>query len=205
MENFKKNLKKSVILSFGHTPKFFQEPSGNKIASAITVSRKSRIEITRFSRNINPATINITGNINYANANPSAIRFEKTMSMSSQKSVFRKSIMSFVDDTISSVLGNEREISKQTAKDLEVFLKFSMILERHMADISCMLGRIKRLFIVYVEKTYRDPIATSQNIGNFVDNIKQFLMILKEAVIDYYNLNTYAEGEEHVNLFIAND
>jgi hypothetical protein len=36
--------------------------------------------------------------------------------------------MSFVDDTLSSVFGSEREISKKTAKQLEVFLKFSMTL-----------------------------------------------------------------------------
>jgi hypothetical protein len=89
-------------------------------------------------------------------------------------------------------MGNEREISRQTARDLEVFLKFSMILERHLGDINCMLGRIKRLFIVYMEKTHRDTVAASLRIGDFIDSIKQFLVILREAVIDFYNLGSFA-------------
>jgi hypothetical protein len=68
-----------------------------------------------------------------------------------------------------------------------------MILERHLGDIDCMLGRIKRLFVVYMEKAFRDPVATSLKIGDFIDNVKQFLVVLREAVIDYYNLGSFAE------------
>jgi len=48
-----------------------------------------------------------------------------------------------------------------------------------MNDLNCMLGRIKRLFILYIEKTFRDPIKTSLKIGYLVDHVKQFLNILK--------------------------
>lgn len=125
------------------------------------------------------------------------------MSVASKCS-FRRSIISLIDDTISSVMGNEKEISKQAARDLEIFLKFSMILERHLGDVDCMLGRIKRLFLVYMEKTYRDTIAASLKIGDYIDNVKQFLVVLREAVVDYYNLPSFSDTEQ-ANLFIAND
>lgn len=54
-----------------------------------------------------------------------------------------------------------------------------------------MLGRIKRLFIVFVEKNYRDPVTTGCHIDELVDNIKQFIMVLKEAVYDYYHLSSF--------------
>lgn len=79
-----------------------------------------------------------------------------------------------------------------------------MILERHLGDVGCMLGRIKRLFIVYIEKTYRDTLAASLRMGDFTDNVKQFLVILREAVIDYYGLAAFAETKQP-NFFIAND
>ena len=68
-----------------------------------------------------------------------------------------------------------------------------MILERHLGDTDCMLGRIKRLFILFVEKTYRDPAAASLKIGDFIDDVKQFLVVLREAVIDYYCLSAFGE------------
>jgi len=67
-----------------------------------------------------------------------------------------------------------------------------MILERHLSDINCMLGRIKRLFTVFIEKNYRDPVSTGCHIDELVDNIKQFIMILKESVYDYYHLSSFA-------------
>jgi len=45
---------------------------------------------------------------------------------------------------------------------------------------------------------------SSEQIGDYVDSIKQFLMILREAVIDYYVLRSFAEEQEGSNLFIAN-
>lgn len=67
-----------------------------------------------------------------------------------------------------------------------------------------MLGRIKRLFIVYIEKTYRDTVAASLRMGDFTDNVKQFLVVLREAVIDYYDLASFAEGDQ-ANSFITNE
>ena len=107
-----------------------------------------------------------------------------------------------------SAIGQEKEISKQTAKDLEVFIKFSMILEKHLGDENCMLGRIMRLFIIFIEMNFNDAITASKNIQSLVDNVKQFLVILKEAVIGYYNLNSFGKRDgvedEYCNTFIAN-
>ena len=44
-------------------------------------------------------------------------QYTKAMSVASKCS-FRRSIISLIDDTISSVMGNEKEISKQVARDL---------------------------------------------------------------------------------------
>ncbi len=99
-------------------------------------------------------------------------------------------------------MGSDREVTQQSARDLEVFLKFSMLLERHLGDVGCMLGRIKRLFVLYMEKTYRNPTAASERMGDFTDDIKQFLVVLREAVVDYYGLGSF--GDEQPNLFLTN-
>lgn len=41
-------------------------------------------------------------------------------------------------------------------------------------------------------------------MGDFTDNVKQFLVVLREAVIDYYGLSVFAEPSQ-ANFFIAND
>lgn len=58
-----------------------------------------------------------------------------------------------------------------------------------------MIGRIKRLFIVYIEKTFRNRVEASLKIGDFIDHIKQFLALLRETVIDYYNLQSFVESD----------
>jgi hypothetical protein len=191
VDRFKTNLKKSVILSFAASNKQSDSASSQKIASNIDTRPKStRIDIERNA---------------YLNrdARGNDLYFPKAMSVASKGS-FRRSIISLIDDTISSVMGTEREITRQSARDLEIFLKLSMMLERHLGDVGCILGRIKRLFIVYIEKTFRDTAAASLRMGDFTDNVKQFLVILREAVVDYYSLGEWAEAE-HPNLFIAND
>ena len=112
--------------------------------------------------------------------------------------------MSFVDDTLSSVFGAEREISKQMANNLEIFLKFSMTLEKHFNNPDCMLHHIKKKFIEFVCLNYSDPMTTAQKMGQFVDSVNQFMVILKEAVVDYYYLTSFGEGEPFENPFIAN-
>jgi hypothetical protein len=57
-----------------------------------------------------------------------------------------------------------------------------------------MLSMIKKGFVQFITNTYADPLTASQKIEELVDSINQFMTILKEAVIDYYNLNSFAEG-----------
>ena len=68
-----------------------------------------------------------------------------------------------------------------------------------------MLSLIKRKFIEFITRTYADSVATASKMGDLVDSINQFMTILKEAVIDYYNLNSFADGEPFANPFIANE
>ncbi len=59
----------------------------------------------------------------------SIIKNQKPLSAKTvqSKSSLRKSIMTFVDDTISSVFGGpDKEISKQNAKAVENFLNFTL-------------------------------------------------------------------------------
>jgi hypothetical protein len=101
-------------------------------------------------------------------------------------------------------MGADREISRQAARDIELFLKFSMILERHLGDSDCILARIRQVYLLHFEEAYRDAEKTSLRAGDFVDDVKQFLVLLREAVFDYYNLGSFAECHP-ANPFIAND
>ena len=74
------------------------------------------------------------------------------------------SIISFVDDTLSSVIGTDNSISKQHAHDLELFLRFSTILERHLGDNGCVLGRVKCAFISYAEGAFSNSEEAGRNI-----------------------------------------
>lgn len=104
VEQFKSNLKKSVLVSCSQTSKYFQE-SPHRATSTMSINgRQNKIEISRFKES------------SYRGS--SSKKLERSPSFSSSKSGLRKSIMSFVDDTLSSVFGNEREISKLAAKNL---------------------------------------------------------------------------------------
>jgi hypothetical protein len=113
MERFKDNLKRSVILSVAASKKSVDT---HQIASSLVEGgQRSRIAIER------------SGFLNSGSSRNSRVVFEKAKSVTSKGS-FRRSIISLIDDTISSVIGSEREITRQAARDLELFLKFSMIL-----------------------------------------------------------------------------
>lgn len=81
-------------------------------------------------------------------------------------------------------------------------MKFSNILEIHLNDSSYVLGRIKSEFIKVISRKYNDPEAASAALGDFVDDVKQFLLLMKQGVVDYYGLGSFAEGE--INMLIAN-
>jgi len=99
----------------------------------------------------------------------------------------------------------EKDVSKETAFELELFLKFSNILERHLADTSCVLGRIKKVFVDFFEQNYRDSAAASKKLDYIIESVQQFLELLRDAVMDYYNLATFAPPNDGANMFISND
>ena len=57
-----------------------------------------------------------------------------------------------------------------------------------------MLSHIKKKFIDFICLNYSDPVYTSHRMAHLVDSINQFMVILKEAIIDYYYLSAFAEG-----------
>ena len=81
-------------------------------------------------------------------------------------------------------------------------MKFSSILEIHLNDMSCILGRVKSEFIKLMVKKYGETAKEAAAVTNFVDDVTQFLIILKLGVMDYYSLSTFADNS--INFLIAN-
>lgn len=79
-----------------------------------------------------------------------------------------------------------------------------MILEKHLSDPRCMLAQIKKRFIDYVVRNFSDCTSGVSRMSELIDSVNQMVKILKEAIIDYYNINSFAEGELSHNPFIAN-
>ena len=144
LNSFKKNLKKSVLLSLRQTQPE-QRKGSSKIATSINPRRYSRISIERMPRTKQG-------------------HYRDIQNSSASKEGLRKSIISFVDDTLSSVIGTDNSISKQHAHDLELFLRFSTILERHLGDNGCVLGRVKCAFISYAEGAFSNSEEAGRNI-----------------------------------------
>lgn len=102
--------------------------------------------------------------------------------------------MSFVDDTISSLFRSEaKEISKQNAVGLEVFVHFTMLMENHFSNERSIISHIKRCFVSSIQKEFSNIKVTGKVMEDLINSIKQFLVILKEVVIDYYYIDSWAE------------
>lgn len=80
-----------------------------------------------------------------------------------------------------------------------------MILEKHLSDPRCMLAQIKKRFIDYVVRNFSESNNAAGRMSELIDSVNQLVKILKEAIIDYYNINSFAEGEVAHNPFIANE
>ncbi len=69
--------------------------------------------------------------------------------------------MSFVDDTMTTLFrGHEKEISKRSAYALEVFIKFSLILEKHLTAKEHIICLLIENFTGFIYKKY--PIFNSE-------------------------------------------
>jgi hypothetical protein len=175
LENFRRNLKKSVIMSF--SSRVVQETR----QSVINV-KKSRIEQQRNSKL------------------KSDILVDRCPSGLSRDNV-RRSVIEFIDEGQSQT---QSQITKSTAHELEVFMKFSNILEIHLKNNSdCALGRVKGEFIKIMTRKYGNAETASGALNDLVDDVKQFLLILKQAVVDYYALPSFTKGA--INMLIANE
>ena len=76
-----------------------------------------------------------------------------------------------------------------------MFIRFTNMLERHLKDIFCILGGIQRYFIEYIQKTYQEVKnmheAACKAIKDLVNDVTQYLELLKESIFDYYNLKVF--------------
>ena len=78
-------------------------------------------------------------------------------SLQKKSNSMRSSILSFVDDTISSLFhGETKDVSKQTAVSLELLVNFTMILENHLNNQQNILCLVKNCFISSIIKTYSE-------------------------------------------------
>lgn len=69
--------------------------------------------------------------------------------------------------------------------------------------MSCILGRVKSEFIKLMIKKYGEASKEAATITDVVDDVTQFLIILKLGVMDYYNLASFADNS--INFLIANE
>lgn len=72
-----------------------------------------------------------------------------------------------------------------------------MIIEKHFADDKCILYRIQKVFISYMSRFYSDPKIASRDIEAMTNQIKQFLILMRETVFDYYNLASFTDEDLH--------
>ena len=82
-----------------------------------------------------------------------------------------------------------KEVPKRTAAELDMFMRFSGVVERHLGDMSCILGCIMEAFVHWFSRKYSE----GQNLQpvTLVRQAKNFVILLKETVIDYYQLHTF--------------
>ena len=195
IQDFKKNLKKSVLLSYGQAVKPPRPKENSKIESVMmTPSRpgtrmRSDLYIEQFRK--------------------STIMKEKNFRSShhSAKSGLRDSIMTFVDDTMSSMFrGQEKEISKQSAQSLQVFIMFTVILEKHLTDPENKINHVISAFYHHLYRNFKKQFINSVDMEYLTNNIKVFLVLLREMVEDFYNTRSFAEcaDESQNNFLISN-
>lgn len=76
-------------------------------------------------------------------------------------------------------------------------MNFSMTIEKHMNDDKCILARLQRVFISFMKKFYSDPQIASREIEAMTNQIKQYLILMRETVFDYYNLGSFTDEDLH--------
>lgn len=72
-----------------------------------------------------------------------------------------------------------------------------MIIEKHFADTQCILFRLQKVFISYMKRFYSDPLLASRDIEVMTNQIKQFLILMRETVFDFYNLASFTDEDLH--------
>ncbi len=72
-----------------------------------------------------------------------------------------------------------------------------MVIEKHFTDDKCILSRLQKVFISYMNRFYSDPKIASRDIEVMTNQIKQFLILMRETVFDYYNLASFADEDLH--------
>ncbi len=72
-----------------------------------------------------------------------------------------------------------------------------MIIEKHFADDKNILCRLQKVFINYMTKFYSDPKVASRDIESMTNQIKQYLVLLRETVFDFYNLVSFTDEDLH--------
>ena len=58
-----------------------------------------------------------------------------------------------------------------------------MMLEKHFNDPNCILFKIKKRFIEFITRNYGESVDISK-IDELIDSINQFMIIMKEVLID---------------------
>lgn len=64
-----------------------------------------------------------------------------------------------------------------------------------MADDKNILNRLQKVFISYMKRFYSDPKIASRDIESMTTQIKQYLVLMRETVFDYYNLISFDDED----------
>lgn len=98
-------------------------------------------------------------------------------------------------------LSGDKTINRAMSDDLNLFIKFTVMVESHFKD-NCILARIMR----GLSSVPRRPSGASknENIDHFTDSINGFLLSLRDSMSSYDSLDVFRKGKLKNDL-IASD
>lgn len=89
------------------------------------------------------------------------------------RETLRESVIGLVDDTMTSLFkGEEQEVSKLNAYSLEVFIKFTVMLERHLTDPENKVCQIVQAFYSSMYRTYGQIITRHNTSLSVIKELK---------------------------------
>jgi hypothetical protein len=134
----------------------------------------------------------------------------------------RKSVFNMVNDTVATIFkGEEREVRKLNANALELFIKFTVMLERHLSDPDHQICAIIHSFKETTFRSFKSKPKEPENkklprklsgmseilvfeLEKLINDVKQFITLLSRTVYNYYNISVLNERRDGSSYLIDN-